>query len=83
VRTQTIPPSARSQADDDTARDAARQIEHDNPRWIVVFGIFTRQFICFPRFRVMPGTVVTALYPPAAMTRMAEIERTCGMEKEG
>ena len=83
MRTQTIPPSARSQADDDTARDAARQIEYDNPRWIVVFGIFTRQFVCFPLFHVMPGTVVTALYPPAAMTRMAEIERTCGIKEEG
>ena len=83
MRTQTARPPAECQAADDTARDAARQIERDNPRWIVVFGIFTKQFVCFPRFRAMPGTVVTALYPPAAMTRMAEIERTCGIKEEG
>jgi hypothetical protein len=81
VRTQTTPPPAECQAADDTARDAARQIEQDNPRWIVIFGIFTKQFVCFPRFRAMPGTVVTALYPPAAMTRMAEIEHTCGIKE--
>jgi hypothetical protein len=70
------------QADDDAARDAARQIEQDNPRWIVVFGIYTRQFVCFPRFRAVPGTVVTALYPPAAVTRMSEIERTYEIKGE-
>jgi len=79
----TAPPFAEPGRDDDAARDAARQIERDNPRWIVVFGSFTKQFVCFPRFRALPGTVVTALYPPAAMTRMAEIERTCGIKDEG
>jgi hypothetical protein len=83
VRMQTAAPPAGYRADDDTARDAARQIEQNNPHWIVVFGIFTRQFVCFPRFRAIPGTVVTALYPPAAITRMAEIERTCGIDEEG
>jgi hypothetical protein len=80
---KATPPSAGSRPDDDAARDAARQIERDNPRWIVVFGSFTKQFVCFPRFRATPGTMVTALYPPAAMTRMAEIERTCEIKDEG
>lgn len=86
MRAQDVPrpaaPPGQYQADDDAARDAARQIEQDNPRWIVIFGIYTRQFVCFPRFRALPGTVVTALYPPAAVTKMAEIERTGEMKGE-
>src|SRR5260370_10254533 len=73
VKLQAAPPSAEVpagyQAVDDVARDAARQIERDNPRWIVLFGIYTKEFVCFPRFRATPATVVTAFYPLAAAAR--------------
>jgi hypothetical protein len=54
-------------------RRIAGQMEEDNPSWIVVFGVYTRQFVAFPRFHA-PGTVVTATYPAALPPRMRAIE---------
>jgi hypothetical protein len=62
-------------ADDDEARDLARRIESEHPRWIVVFGAFTKQFICFPRFPAAPGTVLVASYPGALPARMKYADR--------
>jgi hypothetical protein len=68
--------------DVDQAREMARQIEQDYPHWIVIFGTFTEEFVCFPRFDAKPGTMVTARYLPAAAGRMAQIERNLGIEKD-
>jgi hypothetical protein len=59
---------------DHESRDIAQRIEQDNPRWIVVFGVYTRQFAGFPRFPAPPGTVIAALYPAAMPGRMRELE---------
>ena len=69
-------------ADDDEARELARRIEREYPRWIVVFGAFTKQFICFPRFPAEPGTVVVASYPGALPARMKYAERVCHLGKQ-
>jgi hypothetical protein len=53
----------------------AGQLEEDNPWWIVVFGVFTREFVAFPRFDATRGTIVTALYPAAMPPRMRAIEQ--------
>jgi hypothetical protein len=53
----------------------AQQIEHDNPNWIVVFGVYTREFVAFPRFAAPPHTIVVATYPAALPPRMQEVER--------
>jgi hypothetical protein len=59
-------------------RRIAGQLEEDNPSWIVVFGVYTRQFIAFPRFDSPRGTVVTASYPAALPPRMRAVEVTVG-----
>lgn len=69
-------------ADDDAARELAQRIEREYPRWIVVFGAFTKQFICFPRFEAAPGTVVVASYPGALPARMKYAERVCHLRKQ-
>jgi len=69
-------------ADDDEARELARRIEREHPRWIVMFGAFTKQFICFPRFPAAPGTVVVACYPGALPARMKYAERVCHLRKQ-
>jgi len=48
--------------DDQACHDIAKQMEQDNPRWIVLFGVFSKEFVGFPRFSAPPGTVVTAQY---------------------
>lgn len=60
---------------DDASRGVAARTERENPGWIVVFGVFTKEFVCFPRFAAPAGTIVTALYPEAIPPRMRMIER--------
>jgi len=60
--------------DDQACHDIAKQMEQDNPRWIVLFGVFSKEFVGFPRFSAPPGTVDTAQYPEAMSARMRETE---------
>jgi hypothetical protein len=53
----------------------ARKLEAENPLWIVIFGVYTRQFVGFPRFSAPSGTFAVALYPGALASRMRDIER--------
>jgi hypothetical protein len=55
-------------------RRIAGRLEEENPSWIVVFGVFTREFVAFPRFDAPTGTVVTASYPHALPPRMRAVE---------
>jgi hypothetical protein len=68
-------PCTVSVLDDDASRKAAELTERENPGWIVLFGSFTRQFVCFPRFPAPAGTIITALCPDAIPPRMRMIER--------
>ncbi len=61
--------------DDNQSRDIAQQMERDNPQWIVIFGVYTKEFVGFPQFSAPPGTVVAACYPAAMSDRMREAER--------
>ncbi len=60
---------------DDASREAAERTERENPGWIVVFGSFTKEFVCFPRFPAPQGTMIVALYPAALPARMRDVER--------
>jgi hypothetical protein len=53
----------------------ARELEEENPLWIVVFGVYTRQFVGFARFDAPGQSIVVAYYPAALTSRMREIER--------
>jgi hypothetical protein len=55
-------------------RRIAGRLGEDNPSWIVLFGIYSRQFVAFPRFDVPMGTVVAARYPATLPPRMRRIE---------
>jgi hypothetical protein len=60
--------------DAEDMRRAAERLESDNPLWSVMFGVYTRQFVAFPRFAVPEGTVVTAGYPGALPEKMRRVE---------
>ena len=66
---------AMSRAEDDAGREIAEELEQQHPRWIVIYGTFTGEFICLPRFAVPPGLKVVAIYPEAAAERMSKMER--------
>jgi hypothetical protein len=59
---------------DDAGREAAEKAERENPAWIVIFGTYTKEFVCFPRFQAPQGTVLVAQYPGALPPRMRSIE---------
>lgn len=59
-------------SDDAEGNDIARRLEHEHPNWLVVFGAYSRQFTCLPRFA---GPMITATYPNAAAERMVQEER--------
>lgn len=73
----TAPPmSGRAdRQDENSMRQVAVNLESGYPRWIVVFGIYSRQFVAFPRFSVPAGTMAVANYPGALTARMLDIER--------
>lgn len=52
----------------------AARLEKDNPRWIVLFGVWSKEFVAFPRFTAPRGTVVAARYPGALPARMRAVE---------
>jgi hypothetical protein len=53
----------------------AERLESDNPSWLVMFGVYSRQFVAFPRFAAPEGTVIVAGYPGALPERMRRVER--------
>jgi hypothetical protein len=61
--------------DNSSGQGIAGQLEREHPHWIVVFGVYTKQFVALPRFDVPQGTILTAYYPDALAGRMRETER--------
>jgi hypothetical protein len=69
-------------ADELDGRELAMRLEAENPQWIVLFGAYSGEFVCFPRFDAPSGTIVAARYPPAAADRMRGIEESCRKSRE-
>ncbi len=57
-------------------RETARQIELQRPGWMVLWGVYSKQYVAFPLFPAPPGTILTARYSPALAARMAAAEHT-------
>jgi len=69
-------PAAMVPADEAGFREIARQIQDKSPGWMVLWGVYTRQFIAFPLFDAPPGTIHTALYPEALTGRLSTTKQT-------
>jgi hypothetical protein len=69
---------------EEAGREIASRLEAEHPLWIVVFGVYTQQFVCFPRFQAPAGTMVTAKYPDALPDRMRRVEQAlCSTRRKG
>lgn len=53
----------------------AEGLESENPLWIVMFGVYSKQFVAFPRFAAPEGTIIVVGYPGALPERMRGVER--------
>lgn len=69
-------------ADDDEFRKIARKIDEKFPEWLVLWGVYTRQFVAFPLWREPRGVVLAALYPDALVDRMRDAERRLGRSSQ-
>ena len=67
-------PAAATRPDLARMRQIAAQIQADNPRWIVMFGVYSRQFVAFPRFDAPMIAFVAVLYPEALPPRLRAVE---------
>ena len=56
-------------------RETARQIELQRPGWMVLWGVYSKQYVAFPLFAAPAGTILAAGYAPALAPRMAAVER--------
>jgi hypothetical protein len=61
---------------EEAAHAEARRLEADNPLWIVVFGVSSQEFVCFPRASVPFRAIVAAKNPDLLPTRMRTIENS-------
>lgn len=66
---------ANSVISEEAGRGIASRLEAEHPLWIVVFGVYTQQFVCFPKFQGPAGTMLTATYPEALPGRMRRAEQ--------
>jgi hypothetical protein len=59
---------------DDQERQTATRIERENPRWLVMWGAYSRLYWAFPRFNGPPGMIIAAPDPGELLARMRRIE---------
>jgi hypothetical protein len=57
-------------------RTEARRLEADNPLWIVVFGVSSKEFVCFSRASVPFRAIVFASDPDTLPPRLRAIENS-------
>lgn len=53
----------------------AEDIQRHRPGWLVLYGVYSRQFVAFPLFAVRRRVIVTAKYPDALTARMDAAEQ--------
>jgi hypothetical protein len=54
--------------------DTAEAIQADNSNWLVMWGVFTHQYVAFPLFRAPAGTVVQSASPQRLVRQMRQAE---------
>jgi hypothetical protein len=59
----------------DDHQAAAREIEQQQPGWMVPYGTYSHEYVAFPLFPAPPGTILAAAYPPALIDRMRQTEQ--------
>jgi hypothetical protein len=68
-------------AEEDRQEQAAR-LDRDNPQWLVVWGIFSHEFVAFPLFRVPQGTILCARSGLELSGRMRQAEKIYGGSRD-
>jgi hypothetical protein len=72
----------RSALTDAEGKGIAENIQRQRPGWMVVFGVYSRQFVAFPLFAVNTRTILAAHYPAALLDRMTRAEQERRIRKQ-
>jgi hypothetical protein len=67
---------------DEQSYEAARTIEKAHPHWMVVWGLYSRQYWAFPLLDVPPGIIVHAPDPVMLVTAIEEVELAAAQSAE-
>ncbi len=54
--------------------ETAGAIQESNPDWLVVWGVYTRQYVAFPLFPAPAGSVIQSASPEGLLRRMRQAE---------
>ncbi len=54
--------------------DTAEAIQAGNPDWLVMWGVYTRQYVAFPLFRAPAGSIVQSASPEGLVRRLRQAE---------
>jgi hypothetical protein len=68
--------------DDDACRAVAEDIQRQRPDWLVLWGLYSKRFVAFPKFAVRQRTIVIAHYPDALLARLDEVEQRLRIQPE-
>jgi hypothetical protein len=63
------------QLSESEGKGIAENIQRKHPGWMIVFGVYSRQFVAFPLFKVNKRTILAARYPDALIDRMVGTEQ--------
>lgn len=55
-------------------RETARRVESQRPGWMVVWGVYSMEYVAFPLFPDGSGVVLASGYASEIVLRMQEIE---------
>lgn len=82
--------SSKPQPANPAGRDAdryetAQAIQQAHPDWLVMWGVYTRQYVAFPLFRAPAGSIVQSANPDKLVQRIqqAELAFTAGTARHG
>lgn len=64
---------------DPDQRELAMRIERAFPRWLVMWGVYSRQFWAYPCFRAPRGTIAHAAKPDDLAGMMRAIQQSAAM----
>lgn len=65
-------------SDDEAEREAARRVESQRPGWMVVWGVYSKEYVAFPLFGAGSGVVIASGFASEIVSRMQEIENQAG-----
>lgn len=55
-------------------REAAKKVESQRPGWMVIWGVYSEEYVAIPLFRDGSGLILASGSTSALVTRMQEVE---------